>query len=111
MPFAPFTHEVQLTFRVRAEEGKPLMTRAGAAALGIAVAEHLSDTFNDNSTIDPLMRVETSELPAECPRAPAATVLLTHDGITRRYPCASTYDAIVLADALQRVYGAAAVQF
>ena len=38
------------------------------------------------------------------------TVILSYDGITRHYRCDSYFDAVILADALGRVYGGAAVE-
>lgn len=38
------------------------------------------------------------------------TIVFIFDGITRRYPCESYFDAVVIEDALRAKYGTASVQ-
>jgi hypothetical protein len=38
------------------------------------------------------------------------TVILRHDGVTRNYACECYFDAMILADALTRIYGHACVE-
>lgn len=46
------TFLVTIEIRVQAE------TSMDALVIGIGAAEHLNDTFNDDGSLDPLMRVE-----------------------------------------------------
>ena len=46
------TFLVTIEIRVQAE------TSMDALDIGIGMAEHLNDTFNDDGSLDPLMRVE-----------------------------------------------------
>jgi hypothetical protein len=51
--------EVTLVLTVEADDLED------AQNLGISAAEHLTDTFNDNGSIDPLVGVSVSALPKQ----------------------------------------------
>ena len=46
------------TFLVTIEIKVQAETSMDALVIGIGAAEHLNDTFNDDGSLDPLMRVE-----------------------------------------------------
>ena len=48
------------TFLVTIEIKVQAETSMDALCIGIGAAEHLNDTFNDDGSLDPLMRVEAT---------------------------------------------------